>query len=78
MKGLDFRSEINMRTKGAKFKIVENSGIVDIKTERNIWGIETYTKQKWCTEVDPEDVRQITGVKLFNQIEELCEIQVTN
>lgn len=78
MKGLDFRSEINMRTKGAKFRIVENSGIVDIKTDRNIWGIETYTKQKWCTEVDPEDVRQIVGVKLFNEIEKLCEIQVTN
>jgi len=77
MKGLDFRSELNMRSKGARFQIVENEGIVDIKTDVNIWPIETYTRQKWCTEVHAQDVRQITGAKIFEQIEELCVIPVT-
>jgi len=77
MKGLDFRSELNMRKKGTKFQIVENKGIVDVKTDKNIWSIETYTKQKWCKEVPTEDVRQITGQKIFNQIQELCATPVT-
>lgn len=77
MKGLDFRSEFNMRRKGAKFAIVDNSGIVDIKTDRNIWPVETYTRQKWCKEVDVQDVRQITGQPIYKMIKELCAIPVT-
>lgn len=77
MNSLDFWSEQRLRSRGAKFKLVNHEGIVDIKYDRNIWGIEHYENRPDVIEVEPEDVRQITGVKLYEQIKELCKTRVT-
>ena len=78
MNGLDFWSETKLRGSGAKFELIETEGVVDIKYARNIWSIDHYKKHPEFKETDPENVRQITGMKLFEQIQELCAIPATN
>lgn len=71
MQGLDMRSEMKLKGRGAKFELVDDILVVDIKHDRNIWNMDHYKRFPDLTEIPETDIRQITGVQIYDMIQNL-------